>query len=97
MAPLRHFAPVSRHRTPGEYVSPGDAVGRWVQSVARAGVRRPGSLGVWVGVYAEHDLLLAAGFTIKALDVFYEKGAPKPMGAASLGVAVASLAPQDEQ
>src|SRR4051794_75612 len=36
------------------------------------------------------ELLESAGFTIKAVDVFYEKGAPKPMGADSLGVAAAS-------
>ena len=35
------------------------------------------------------DLLTTAGFIITELDVFYEKGAPKPMGADSLGVAVA--------
>jgi SAM-dependent methyltransferase len=34
------------------------------------------------------DLLGAAGFTITELDVFYEKGAPKVLGAASLGTAV---------
>jgi ubiquinone/menaquinone biosynthesis C-methylase UbiE len=34
------------------------------------------------------DLLTTAGFTITELDVFYEKGAPKPMGADSLGIAV---------
>jgi SAM-dependent methyltransferase len=34
------------------------------------------------------DLLTTAGFTIKELDVFYEKGAPKFAGADSLGVAV---------
>ncbi|MFD4858207.1 class I SAM-dependent methyltransferase [Streptomyces atratus] len=34
------------------------------------------------------DMLTAAGFTIVALDVFYGKGAPKPMAAYSLGVAV---------
>jgi ubiquinone/menaquinone biosynthesis C-methylase UbiE len=33
------------------------------------------------------DLLTAAGFTIKALDVFYEKGAPRFAGADSLGIA----------
>jgi SAM-dependent methyltransferase len=33
------------------------------------------------------DLLTSAGFTVTDLDVFYEKGAPKPMGADSLGVA----------
>lgn len=34
------------------------------------------------------ELLRTAGFTITELDVFYEKGAPKPMGADSLGTAV---------
>jgi len=34
------------------------------------------------------DLLTSAGFTITALDVFYEKGAPKIMTADSLGTAV---------
>jgi ubiquinone/menaquinone biosynthesis C-methylase UbiE len=34
------------------------------------------------------DLLTSAGFTITELDVFYEKGAPKVMGADSLGAAV---------
>jgi SAM-dependent methyltransferase len=34
------------------------------------------------------DLMTAAGFTIKELDVFYEKGAPKFAGADSLGIAV---------
>ena len=36
------------------------------------------------------DLLTAAGFTITDVDVFYEKGAPKTLGADSLGIAVAS-------
>jgi ubiquinone/menaquinone biosynthesis C-methylase UbiE len=35
------------------------------------------------------DLVTDAGFTIKELDTFYEKGAPKPVGAASLGIATA--------
>jgi ubiquinone/menaquinone biosynthesis C-methylase UbiE len=34
------------------------------------------------------DLLRTAGFTITELDTFYEKGAPKPMGADSLGTAM---------
>jgi len=34
------------------------------------------------------DLLTGAGFTISELDVFYEKGAPKTLGADSLGVAI---------
>jgi len=36
------------------------------------------------------ELLTKAGFTITDIDEFYEKGAPKFVGAASLGVAVAS-------
>ncbi len=34
------------------------------------------------------DLLTSAGFTITDLDVFYEEGTPKPVGANSLGAAV---------
>jgi ubiquinone/menaquinone biosynthesis C-methylase UbiE len=33
------------------------------------------------------DLVTGAGFAITELDTFYEKSAPKPVGAASLGVA----------
>jgi SAM-dependent methyltransferase len=36
------------------------------------------------------DLLTAAGFIITELDVFYERGAPRFAGAASLGVAVST-------
>ena len=36
------------------------------------------------------DLLAAAGFEIKSIERFYEKSSPKPVGALSLGVAVAS-------
>jgi ubiquinone/menaquinone biosynthesis C-methylase UbiE len=36
------------------------------------------------------DLLTAAGFTITDLDEFYEEGAPKIMGADSLGTAMAT-------
>ena len=35
------------------------------------------------------DLITGAGFTIKDVDIFYEKGAPKFVAADSLGVAVA--------
>lgn len=35
------------------------------------------------------DLVTSAGFTIAEVAVFYEKGAPKPFGADSLGIAVA--------
>jgi SAM-dependent methyltransferase len=35
-------------------------------------------------------ILTNAGFSITNIDVFYEKGAPKPMGADSLGTAVSS-------
>ena len=34
------------------------------------------------------ELLKSAGFTITELDVFYEEGAPKVLGADSLGTAV---------
>ena len=35
------------------------------------------------------DLVTGAGFTIKEVDAFYDKGTPKPIGALSLGVATA--------
>jgi hypothetical protein len=35
------------------------------------------------------DLLKGAGFTIGELDIYYERGAPKALGANSLGVASA--------
>ena len=35
------------------------------------------------------ELLKTAGFTVGGVDIFYEKGAPKSLGADSLGVAVA--------
>ncbi len=34
------------------------------------------------------DMLTAAGFTIRDVDVFYEDGTPKPVGANSLGTAI---------
>jgi len=34
------------------------------------------------------ELLTSAGFTITEVDVFYEQGAPRPLGADSLGTAV---------
>ncbi|SEO92427.1 class I SAM-dependent methyltransferase [Actinacidiphila rubida] len=34
------------------------------------------------------DMLRAAGFTLAEVDIFYEKGAPKALGADTLGVAV---------
>jgi ubiquinone/menaquinone biosynthesis C-methylase UbiE len=37
------------------------------------------------------DLLTTAGFTVTDLDTFYEKGAPKAVGAYSLGIAVPTL------
>jgi SAM-dependent methyltransferase len=36
------------------------------------------------------ELLTGAGFTIREADVFYEKGAPKAIGAQTLGVAVSA-------
>ncbi len=39
------------------------------------------------------DLVAAAGFSVADLDVFYEKGAPKFVGADSLGIATSPPAP----
>ena|SRR5215207_3935269 len=40
------------------------------------------------------ELVTAAGFTITELEVFYEKGSPKTIGAFSLGVATTSALPE---
>ena len=37
------------------------------------------------------NLITAAGFTVTALDAFYLAGAPKPVAAQSLGIAVSPL------
>ena len=67
-------------------LAPDDSVRRWQHRL------EPIQKRVFGGCHLTRpiaDLVTEAGFTIKEIDVFYEKSAPKPLGAASLGVAVA--------
>ncbi|MEV4612677.1 methyltransferase domain-containing protein [Kitasatospora sp. NPDC049258] len=67
-------------------LAPDEDVRRWQHRLDPLEVR------VFAGCHLTRPivgLLTDAGFTIAELDVFYEKGAPKPMGADSLGIAVA--------
>jgi len=67
-------------------LAPDEAVRRWQHRL------EPMQKRVFGGCHLTRpvvDMLKDAGFTIAELDVFYEKGAPKPLGADSLGIAVA--------
>lgn len=67
-------------------LAPDESVRRWQRRLEPMQKRLAGGCHLTRPIA---DLVTAAGFTIKELDVFYEKGAPRPYGAASLGVAVA--------
>jgi ubiquinone/menaquinone biosynthesis C-methylase UbiE len=66
-------------------LAPDEGVRRWQHRLEPVQKRLFGGCHLTRPVVA---LLTNAGFTIAELDVFYEKGAPKPLGADSLGVAV---------
>ena len=68
-------------------LAPDERVRRWQHRLEPMQKRLFGGCHLTRPVVA---LLTAAGFTITELDEFYEEGAPKPMGADSLGVAVSS-------
>jgi hypothetical protein len=64
--------------------APDDSVFRWQRRL------EPLQKRVFGGCHLTRqivDLTNAAGFSIKALDVFYQEGSPKALGALSLGVA----------
>ena len=65
-------------------IAPDEGVRRWQRRLEPIQKRLFGGCHLTRPVV---DLLKTAGFTITELDVFYEKGAPKPMGADSLGIA----------
>jgi ubiquinone/menaquinone biosynthesis C-methylase UbiE len=67
-------------------LAPDESVRRWQRRLEPVQKRAFGGCHLTRPVV---DLLTAAGFTISQVDVFYEKSAPKPLGANSLGVAVA--------
>ena len=66
-------------------LAPDDKVQRWQHRMEPVQKRIAGGCHLTRQI---PDLLRDAGFTISELDVFYEKGAPKTLGADSLGVAV---------
>jgi len=66
-------------------LAPDDAVRRWQHRLEPLQKRLVGGCHLTRPIV---ELLTDAGFTITELDVFYEEGAPKPLGAASLGIAV---------
>jgi len=66
-------------------LAPDDKVRRWQHRL------EPVQKRVFGGCHLTRpvaDMVAAAGFTIAALDVFYEDGAPRFLGADSLGTAV---------
>jgi ubiquinone/menaquinone biosynthesis C-methylase UbiE len=67
-------------------LAPDESVRRWQRRLEPVQKRAFGGCHLTRPVV---DLLTAAGFTISQVDVFYETSAPKPLGADSLGVAVA--------
>lgn len=66
-------------------LAPDDKVQRWQHRMEPVQKRVAGGCHLTRQV---PELLTEAGFTISELDVFYEKGTPKTLGADSLGVAV---------
>jgi ubiquinone/menaquinone biosynthesis C-methylase UbiE len=68
-------------------LAPDQKVQRWQHRVEPLNKRMAGGCHLTRQIL---DLLAAAGFTVQEVDVFYEEGAPKPVGADSLGIAVAT-------
>ena len=68
-------------------LAPDEGVRRWQRRLEPVNKRLAGGCHLTRPVL---DLLESAGFRVQEVDVFYEEGAPKALGAASLGVAVAS-------
>jgi SAM-dependent methyltransferase len=68
-------------------LAPDERVRRWQRRLEPVQCRLAGGCHLTRSIV---DLLTAAGFTIRDLDVFYEQGAPKFEGADSLGTAVSA-------
>lgn len=68
-------------------LAPDEAVRRWQRRLDPVEKRLVGGCTFTRPIV---DLLTAAGFTIGKLDVFYQEGAPRFSGAASLGVAISA-------
>lgn len=68
-------------------LAPDESVQRWQHRIEPLNKRVAGGCHLTRPIV---ELIESAGFTVQDVDIFYEKGAPKPMGADSLGVAIAS-------
>ena len=71
-------------------LAPDESVRRWQRRLEPINKRLVGGCHLTRPIVA---ILTEAGFVVDEVDVFYEKGAPKAMGADSLGVAVSPSAP----
>jgi SAM-dependent methyltransferase len=68
-------------------LAPDERVRRWQRRLDPVQTRIAGGCHLTRPIV---ELLTAGGFTIRELDVFYEKGGPKVAGADSLGIAVST-------
>jgi len=68
-------------------LAPDERVRRWQRRLDPVQTRIAGGCHLTRPIV---ELLTAAGFTIRELDVFYEKSGPKVVGADSLGIAVST-------
>lgn len=92
--PVRALTEVCRVLRPGGTVhflehglAPDEEVRRWQRRLEPLNKRMLGGCHLTRPIV---DLFEAAGFSVVDVDVFYEEGAPKPMGADSLGLARAA-------
>lgn len=71
-------------------LAPDESVRRWQRRIEPVNKRIFGGCHLTKPIA---ELIAAAGFTVTDLDVFYEKGAPKFVGAQSRGIAMSPPAP----
>ncbi len=72
-------------------LAPDESVRRWQHRLAPLQKRLVGGCHLTRPIL---DLVGAGGFTVTSVDVFYDRGAPKPFAAFSLGTAVRAQTPE---